>query len=513
MIADGPDEVRKAAREQIRHDVDQIKIMASGGAMSPGDELDTTQYTVDEMRAAVEEARAVGKYVLAHAYSPLRGAQRGPGGRALHRARQPDRRGRRASDIKKAGAYLVPTMVTYEAIWREGKSYGIAEHQLQKINMAREKSVEGLTHAYRAGCKIGSGSDLLGDMQAQRAVELELKGQVMKPMEVLLSATRVNAEIFRMETRSARVEPGKYADLIAVKGNPLKDLARLPEPGQPPPDHEGRRRLQARRMTRAGKSSRAGKAPAAAKPGPVTPATARPPAASGSPAAAGPADFEKLGVFYLGRPYDLRDTKAGDELLLYDSKDLVTHAVCVGMTGSGKTGLCLALLEEAAIDGIPAIVIDPKGDLAQPAAHLPRAAARGLRALDQRGRRAAQGRLARRVRGAAGRDCGRKGLADWGQDGARIRRLRDAADFAIYTPGSNAGPAGLDPQVVRRAARRRSATTPRRSRERIGTTATSLLGLLGIDADPLQSREHILLVDHPRRRAWRAGPRPRPRRR
>ena len=93
VIADGPDEVRKAAREQLRHDVDQIKIMASGGAMSPGDELDTTQYTVDEMRAAVEEARAVGKYVLAHAYSAVGGAQRAPGRRALHRARQPDRRG------------------------------------------------------------------------------------------------------------------------------------------------------------------------------------------------------------------------------------------------------------------------------------------------------------------------------------------------------------------------------------------------------------------------------------
>jgi len=115
-------------------------------------------------------------------------------------------------------------MVTYEAIWREGKSYGITEHQLHKINMARELSREGLTHAYRAGCKIGSGSDLLGDMQSQRAVELELKGQVMKPMEVLLSATRVNAEIFRMEDQIGSVEPGKLADLIAVKGNPLKDL-------------------------------------------------------------------------------------------------------------------------------------------------------------------------------------------------------------------------------------------------------------------------------------------------
>jgi imidazolonepropionase-like amidohydrolase len=223
VIADGPDEVRKAAREQIRHDVDQIKIMASGGAMSPGDELDTTQYTVDEMRAAVEEARAVGKYVLAHAYSPsavrtavLAGVRSIEHGNLIDAAV--------AKEVKKAGAFLVPTMVTYEAIWREGKGYGVTEHQLRKINMARERSVEGLGHAYRAGCKIASGSDLLGDMQSQRAVEFELKGQVLKPMEVLLSATRVNAELFRMEHEIGTVEPGKYADLIALKGNPLKDL-------------------------------------------------------------------------------------------------------------------------------------------------------------------------------------------------------------------------------------------------------------------------------------------------
>jgi imidazolonepropionase-like amidohydrolase len=229
VIADGPDEVRRAAREQLRHDVDQIKVMASGGAMSPGDELDTTQYTVEEMQAAVEEARAAGKYVLAHAYSSaaVKNALRA-GVRSIEHGNLIDETG--AREIRRAGAYLVPTMVTYEAIWREGKSHGVGEHQLQKINMAREKSVEGLTHAYRAGCKIGSGSDLLGDMQAQRAVELELKGQVMKPMEVLWSATRVNAELFRMERDIGSVEPGKYADLIVVKGDPLEDLALFQNP-------------------------------------------------------------------------------------------------------------------------------------------------------------------------------------------------------------------------------------------------------------------------------------------
>jgi imidazolonepropionase-like amidohydrolase len=222
-IADGEAEVRKAVREQLRRDVDQIKIMASGGAMSPSDELDTTQFTVAEMRAAVEEAQAVGKYVLAHAYSDAAvrkaieaGVSSIEHGNLIREAA--------ARAIKDAGAFLVPTMVTYEAIYREGKRYGIGDHQIQKIDLARQQSVQGLTYAYKAGCKIGSGSDLLGDMMVQRAVEFELKGQVMKPMEVLLSATKVNAELFRMQDRIGTAEAGKYADLIVVAGNPLKNL-------------------------------------------------------------------------------------------------------------------------------------------------------------------------------------------------------------------------------------------------------------------------------------------------
>jgi imidazolonepropionase-like amidohydrolase len=223
FIADGPDEVRRAARENIRRDVNQIKIMASGGAMSPSDELDTTQFTVAEMRAAVEEAQAVGTYVLSHAYSDT--AVR----RAIEAGVRSIEHGNliretAAKAIKDAGAFLVPTMVTYEAIYREGKRYGIGDHQIAKIDLARQQSLQGLTHAYEAGCQIGSGSDLLGDMASQRAVEFELKAQVMTPMEVLLSATRVNAELFRMQDRIGSVEPGKYADLIVVEGNPLRNL-------------------------------------------------------------------------------------------------------------------------------------------------------------------------------------------------------------------------------------------------------------------------------------------------
>ncbi|MGI8735324.1 MAG: ATP-binding protein [Pyrinomonadaceae bacterium] len=202
-------------------------------------------------------------------------------------------------------------------------------------------------------------------------------------------------------------------------------------------------------------------------------------------------DFEKLGVFYLGRPYDLRDKKPKDGLLLYDSKDLVTHAVCVGMTGSGKTGLCLALLEEGVIDGIPAIVIDPKGDLANLLLTFPDlkpedfapwineddAQKKGLSATDYAAQQAA---------------LWEKGLADWGQDRARIKRLRDAAEFRIYTPGSNAG---IPVSVLKSFATPPAAIREDNElmRERVNTTATSLLGLVGIDADPIKSREHILI--------------------
>ncbi|HTI53216.1 MAG TPA: ATP-binding protein [Verrucomicrobiae bacterium] len=214
------------------------------------------------------------------------------------------------------------------------------------------------------------------------------------------------------------------------------------------------------------------------------------------------ADFEKLGVFYLGRPYDWQQKKAQDGVLLYDSKDLVTHAVCVGMTGSGKTGLCLALIEEAAIDGIPAILIDPKGDLANLLLTFPALRPEDFRPWinedDARRKSLSPDDYARQQA-----ELWQKGLASWGEDGARIQRLRDAAEFAIYTPGSNAG---IPLSILKSFAAPPPAIRDDEEllRERIGTTATSLLGLLGIDADPIKSREHILIatiLDT----AWRQG--------
>src|SRR5688500_15162417 len=203
-------------------------------------------------------------------------------------------------------------------------------------------------------------------------------------------------------------------------------------------------------------------------------------------------DIEKLGVFYRGREVDRATGKATATPVLYDSRDLTTHAVCVGMTGSGKTGLFLSLLEEAAIDAVPAIAIDPKGDLGNLLLSFPE-----LRAEDF------APWVDPTTTGSAAAETWRKGLADWDQDGARIARFREAVDIAIYTPGSEAGrPLSVLQSFTAPSSEQRLDAGA--LRDRIGSTVAGLLGLAGIEADPIQSREHILLAtlfD----RAWSAG--------
>ncbi len=202
-------------------------------------------------------------------------------------------------------------------------------------------------------------------------------------------------------------------------------------------------------------------------------------------------DFEILGAFYLGRLHDLAAGKARDELLLYDSRDLTTHAVIIGMTGSGKTGLGLDLIEEAAIDRVPVLAIDPKGDLGNLALTFP-----ALRSEDflpwVNAQEAATAGQTPEVFAAATAARWRDGLASWGQDGARIARLRDAVDITVYTPGSTAGtPIALLSGF--RAPPPALLADGDLLRDRVQSTATGLLALLGIDGDPLSSREHILL--------------------
>ena len=202
-------------------------------------------------------------------------------------------------------------------------------------------------------------------------------------------------------------------------------------------------------------------------------------------------DYEKLGAFYLGRTYDIDRQAPGEGLVLYDSRDLVTHAAIIGMTGSGKTGLAIDLLEEAAIDGVPAIAVDPKGDLANLLLAFPDLSPASFRPWVNPDEAQRQG-LDVDAFAAAQAAAWQKGLASWGQDGARIQKFRDAVDVAVYTPGSSAGlPLSIlksfdapPPEVVE---------DHELFSERVATSVTGLLTLAGIEADPVKSREHILL--------------------
>jgi hypothetical protein len=214
------------------------------------------------------------------------------------------------------------------------------------------------------------------------------------------------------------------------------------------------------------------------------------------------AGFEKLGLFYLGREIDPNTKARGETPLLYDSSDLVTHAVIAGMTGSGKTGLGIGLIEEAAIDGIPVIAIDPKGDLGNILLTFPRLSAEDFASWvdTDEARRAGQTTEAFAAAEAAKWS---KGLAEWGQDSARIERLRASAEFALYTPGSSAGRplsivksfAAPDPEIV---------NDRDLMQDRVSTAATSVLTLAGVDAEPMRSREHTL-ISTLFSESWRAG--------
>ena len=205
-------------------------------------------------------------------------------------------------------------------------------------------------------------------------------------------------------------------------------------------------------------------------------------------------DFEKLGLFYLGG--------AHDEPVLYDASDLVSHAVIAGMTGSGKTGLGIGLIEEAAIDGVPVIAIDPKGDLGNLLLTFPELAPSDFAPwVDPDEAR----RTGQTVDAFAAAEAAKwtKGLAEWGEDGARIARLKAAADFALYTPGSASGRplsivksfAAPEPGIM---------NDPDLLQDRVSTAATSVLTLAGVDAEPVRSREHVL-ISTLFSEAWRAG--------
>lgn len=200
-------------------------------------------------------------------------------------------------------------------------------------------------------------------------------------------------------------------------------------------------------------------------------------------------DYEKLGLFYLGKHYNAEERKIEESLLLYDSKDLVTHGVCMGMTGSGKTGLCLSLLEEAAIDNIPVIAIDPKGDIVNLMLTFPGLSAEEFKpwvSADE----ASQKNVSVDQLAQDKADLWRKGLADWGQPPERISLFANSAERMIYTPGSSSG---RPISILKSFVRPEDIEDFEAVADRVSTLVSGLLGLLDIEADPLTSQEHILL--------------------
>ncbi len=204
-----------------------------------------------------------------------------------------------------------------------------------------------------------------------------------------------------------------------------------------------------------------------------------------------PDQYEKLGTFYLGRGYDIDKKELKDDLVLYDSKDLVTHGVVLGMTGSGKTGLCLALLEEAAMDGIPVIAIDPKGDIGNLLFTFPDLSGEKLKPWVNEDDARRKGVTLEEYADKQA-ETWKKGLGDWGQSLDRIKKLRETTEMSIYTPGSSAG---LPVSILSSLDAPEDEVMEDRETlgDRIESTVSSILALCDIAADPVQSREHILI--------------------
>jgi imidazolonepropionase-like amidohydrolase len=222
-IADGADEVRKAVREQMRQGADQVKIMCSGGVASPYDPLDSLQFSEAEIAAATDEAKNFGRYVLAHAYTPeaiTRAVTHGV--RTIEHGNLIDAKSARLLASK--GGYMVANLVTYFVMKEKAASFGMTTDMLEKNDIVLDGALRSLEICKKAGVKVGYGSDLLGPLQVEQSREFMFRAEVLKPLEIIRQATLVGAEILRQEGKLGIVEPGAFADLIVVDGNPLKKL-------------------------------------------------------------------------------------------------------------------------------------------------------------------------------------------------------------------------------------------------------------------------------------------------
>src|SRR4051794_13264965 len=230
-IADGVDEVRKAAREQMRQGADHVKIMMSGGVASPYDPLVSLQFSEGEVRAAVEEAHAFGRYVCAHAYSAeaiTRAARLGV--RTIEHGNLIDDAA--AKLMAEKGMFLVANLVTYYAMKERAAKFGMTAESLEKNDIVLEGGLRSLEICKRHGVPVAYGSDLLGELHWDQSREFTLRREVVAPIEIIRSATTIAAQILRLEGKVGTLAPGAFADLLVVDGDPLQDLALLEDQGK-----------------------------------------------------------------------------------------------------------------------------------------------------------------------------------------------------------------------------------------------------------------------------------------
>lgn len=230
-LCDGIDEVRRAAREEIKGGADFVKIMANGGVASPTDPISFLGFSRSEIIAIVEEAANAGTYVSAHLYTDeaIRRAVE-CGVHSLEHCNLIE--SETAKIAAKAGAVAVPTLVTYDKLASEGPSLGFPADSVAKIDHVRLAGLKSLEIMKKAGLTMAYGSDLLGEMHRHQSEEFVIRGRVLKAQEVIASATFIAARLCRMEGQIGVIAPGAFADLVAVDGNPLENLALLTGQGR-----------------------------------------------------------------------------------------------------------------------------------------------------------------------------------------------------------------------------------------------------------------------------------------
>lgn len=229
VVVDGADEVRKAAREQLRRGATQVKVMASGGIVSPTDPFDSIQLSAAEIGAAVEVARSWGTYVLAHCHtSPAIDIAIEAGVRSIeHGSILEPSTARRMAEL---GAFMVPTLQALEMLAAHSERWGLTPAKVARLGSVRDAMYESIRAADAAGVQIASGSDVVGPWQGNRGEEIEFKARVMGAHRAIISATRTNAELFEMAADIGTVEVGKRADLVLVDGAPLDDVSLFSDP-------------------------------------------------------------------------------------------------------------------------------------------------------------------------------------------------------------------------------------------------------------------------------------------